>query len=283
MPGCSSSSSGSTSRSRPSPPGKSVVATSCEVRLDGGVRLREARCAPSRRARRAASRARSRLASRSARCVESSSSRSFSASYSSFASGLTWPSESRRFSSRSTRSRERVAVVALGGHCVGGLEPAARLRRVGLDPGELDVDGARALRGLRGLAAKLDLLRAERAQRLAELLRAVRARVDPCAQRRLEPRARLDRALERCDGAICEACETGGDDGVEPPRRQRVERGAGLGGRSSASRPRAPRRAPSDASSSSISRRSSRPRASSSSSTASAVSPENHSSPLAGS
>ena len=43
-------------------------------------------------------------ASRSSRCVESSTSRSFSSSYSSFASGLTWPSDSRRRSSRSSRS-----------------------------------------------------------------------------------------------------------------------------------------------------------------------------------
>ena len=75
-----------------------------EVPLDGRERLGEARLDRLASGRRGASRAPSRLASRSARCTESSSSRSFSASYSSLASGLTWPSCSRRRSSRSSFS-----------------------------------------------------------------------------------------------------------------------------------------------------------------------------------
>ena len=54
--------------------------------------------------------------------------------------------------------------------------------------------------------------------------------VDPCAHRRLEPRARLDRALERCHGAVREAREARGDDGIELSGRERVERRARLRG-----------------------------------------------------
>ena len=87
-PGSPPSSSDSTSRSRPSPPGKSVEATSSKCSATA------ANVSANRRSTVAVSSARSfssssRLCSRSSRCVLRSVSRSFSASYSSRASGLT--------------------------------------------------------------------------------------------------------------------------------------------------------------------------------------------------
>src|SRR6185503_14904549 len=120
---------------------------------------------------------------------------------------------------------ERLTVVALGGLRAGFVEPAPCFDRLGLDPCELDLDRARALRGLRGLAPQLDLLRAERAQRLAELLCAVRPGVDPSAHRRLEAAARLNCRLERAGRAVGEQCKPRRDDGIQPARRQGVELG----------------------------------------------------------
>ena len=131
-----------------------------------------------------------RLASRSARCAASSSSRTFSASYSSCASGLTWPSVSRRRSSRSTVATSCVAVVALGrlvGVCL--LEPAARLVGLGLEPRGLDLDGGDGFGRGRELLPQLDLGRAEPAELRAELAAARGAGVDLPAQRRLEVRS----------------------------------------------------------------------------------------------
>ena len=86
---------------------------------------------PSRSARAAASRARRGDASRSVRCVESSTSRSFSASYSSFASGFTRPSASRRRSSRSSFAASSSRSSPSAGSAPACLEAAPRLVRLG--------------------------------------------------------------------------------------------------------------------------------------------------------
>ena len=76
-PGCSSSSSGSVSRSRPSPPGNSVAATSAKF-ASTAANVSAKRCSTVRVSSSRSFSSSSRLASRSARCVESSTSRSFS-------------------------------------------------------------------------------------------------------------------------------------------------------------------------------------------------------------
>ena len=103
--------------------------------------------------------------SRSCRWVASSSRRSFSASYSSLASGLTLPSSSRRASRRSARTANSARSSPSAGSsrtCV--VEAPLRLLGLGLEAGELDLNVRRALGRLVCLPAHLDLGGAEPAQ-----------------------------------------------------------------------------------------------------------------------
>ena len=244
--------SGSVRRSRPSPPGKSVAATSSKWVLTA------AKVSSKRRSTVSASSVRSssssfRLASRSARCSASSVSRSFSRSYSSFASGLTWPRVSRRRSRRSSLAASSSRSSPSEGSAPASSEPAPRLAGLGLQARALDVDRRSALAGLGGHAAYVGLLSAQPPQLRGELAGLRGARVHARAERRLEP---LDGSREPASVAA-----TAGE-------RRSGSSGSRRLGISSALR-----------SSSSASCASARRRASSWSRTASAVSPENQSSP----
>ena len=98
--------------------------------------------------------------------------------------------------------RELVALVSLGRVGGGLLEPAAGVGRLRLDPGQLDLDLRRPLRGLLGAPAELDLGGAELAQRCSQLARAGGARVDAGAERRLEALRRRDGRGERLVEAL---------------------------------------------------------------------------------
>ena len=169
------SSSGSTSRSRPSPPGKSVAATSSKCSATAW------KVSANRRS-----------------TVSASSSRSSASSLQALleilplhlelgeplllglvlllreridlaelAPALLEPLGARR---------ELVALVALRRVGGGLLEPAAGVGRLGLDPGQLDLDLRRPLRGLLGALPQLDLGRAELPQRRSQLARAAARR-----------------------------------------------------------------------------------------------------------
>ena len=133
------------------------------------------------------------------RCAASSSRRSFSASYSSFASGLTAPSASRRRSRRSTvaASASRSSPSAASS-APAASTAAARFVGFGAEPRGLDLDGGGGL-GHRGeLLSQLDLGGAELAELRAELGR--RSGVS-FAERRLEA---LGGDVERADEALGE-------------------------------------------------------------------------------
>ena len=153
-----------------------------------------------------------------------------------------------------------LGIVALGRLGAGLLDPALELLRLGRERRELDVDRRRTLTGLGRRPSQLGLLRAELAQLLAELPRPLAARVGAGAEARLEAGRDLDRF---------------GEDRRQPLGRlgrARIGRGGAWDVACSAA-----------ASSSSISASSARRRASSSSSTASAASPAYQSSPRCGS
>ena len=222
------SSSGSTSRSRPSPPGKSVAATSSKCSATAwNVSANRRSTVSASSSRRSASSCR--LCSRSCRCTSSSASRSFSASYSSFASGLTWPSWIAALLEPLGARRELVALVSLGGIGGGLFEPAASVGRLRLDPGQLDLDLRRPLRGLLGALAQLDLGRAELAQRCSQLARAGGARVDAGAERRLEALRGRDGRSERLVEPLGAGEHAPEQVGVERPgarARARMRRGS---------------------------------------------------------
>ena len=217
MPGSSPSSSGSVRISRPWPPGNRRRGDLVEVALTAS--------------KVSAKRRLDRVASRSARrCSElreaplevgalrrrARRARSFSDSYSSFASGLTWPSGSRRRSERAQLLRELVAVVALG-------SARRRRRRAAARPRRARRRSARARRRaresavarLRPRCAPLDLLGSEPAQLRAELGRtsgawaSTRARsgasnrgvARPRGQRRAGARLRAGARPSRSGGA----------------------------------------------------------------------------------
>ena len=276
IPGCSSSASGSTSRSRPSPPGNSVDATSrkcdsTEAYVSANRRVtvssssRAASRAPpgSLRDRRAGSRAR-----RAA------------------------PSRRRTPASRAVHLPEReppplqpldpfgerVAVVALGRLRV-GCSSRRSLRPRRPRPGRARPRRrSRAPPPRRPAPSSTSCAPSVRSPRRAPARGASRRRRVRASAPRVA--ARLDRALERGDGAIGEARKARGDDRIESPGRQRVECPARLRRRRLRLGARAGRAT--DLCSSSSTDPVSRARASSSSSTASAASPANQSSPSPG-
>ena len=141
--------------------------------------------------------------------VASSSRRSFSASYSSLASGLTFPSASRRDSSRVTRaasssrstapsssdgSRLGLARVRRGSQRL--VETPCRLPRLAVEPRQLDLDPVHPLGRLVDRVAHLDLGGAEAAELCTELSGASGACVHPRAHGRLEARSEGGCALE---------------------------------------------------------------------------------------
>ena len=225
MPGSSPSSSGSVSRSRPSPPGNSVEATSAKCSLTA------ANVSSKRRSTVSASSARSCSSSFEARLEVGSllgaarSGAPSRASYSSLASGLTCPSVSRRRSSRSSFAASSSRSSPSAGSAPASSSRRRASSRLGLEARELDVDPAGALAGLRGDAPQLGLLAAEPAQLRAELAGARGARVDPRAQRRLEARGRARRPLQ--DGRqTLAAARPAGRSARAAPRRAAPRRGA---------------------------------------------------------
>ncbi len=88
--------------------------------------------------------------------------------------------------------RELVTVVALRRLRSGGVEPPLGLLAVGVDPRQLDLEGARALGSGREQPTELDLFGAETAQRGAQLRAAGRVGVDALPEECLEWR-RVDR------------------------------------------------------------------------------------------
>ena len=108
------------------------------------------------------------------------------ASYSSFASGFTRPSSSRRARSRSARSASASRSSPSAGVGPGGLEPPPGFRRGRLDLSPLDVQRRRALGRFCERPSELRLRRAEVPQLGGQLLGAGTARVGLRHQRRLE-------------------------------------------------------------------------------------------------
>ena len=246
MPGCDSSSSGSVSWSRPSPPGKSVAATSWKLRLHRVEGLGETPL--------------DRLGQLGAELLELGEAR---LEILALRRELVEPRAlgvvlllrervhlAERLAAALEALRalgELVAVVALGA-LVGArmLEAAARLVGLGFDARDLDVDRGHGLRGARQRLAQLDLGRAEPAQLVAELARACAARVDVRAKRRFEARSRFGGGGERRVEPLCPgehtrelmrtrappACADGGVDasGFGRPRALAELRGLGCGG-----------------------------------------------------
>ncbi len=100
--------------------------------------------------------------------------------------------------------RQLLAVVAFGRLRAGVLEPAPRLRGLGVEPRTVDVDGRPPLARLCGRPPGLGFLRAEPPELRGELACACRARIHPGLQRSLEPPSRLGRPRERRGQALPE-------------------------------------------------------------------------------
>ena len=284
-PGSPPSSSASTSRSRPSPPGKSVDGDLLEVLCDSGEGLREA--ALDRRGELRAELLELVEASLEILALRLQVVEPLLLGLVLLARERVHLAErARRTSSRSTRVSELVTVVAFGRLDLAcGLESPSQRPRLSVDPGDLDLRRGQARARLLELAAEVHLGRAERAELLAELAGPQRAGVGTCTQRRLEPAGDTACAVDPV-AKRCRALD-------EPVERARVDRGrASLGARpKAASAARAARLPPPRLASCSrpprpsaaTSAASAERRPCSSSRTASAVSPTNQSSPRAGS
>ena len=208
MPASPSPSSGSTSRSLPSPPGKRVAATSSKCAATA------AKVSANRRSTVSASSARRVLQLLQAQ-LEILSLRVQLRQPLGF--GLVLLLRERVHLTELDAARvqpldprgELLAIVALGR--LGGrfLAAPARVCRVGLDPRQLDLDPGRALRRLFRRPAQIDLRRAEFAQPAAEVGRARGTRVDTGTQRRVEARGggrserqRVVEPLRACRDAV---------------------------------------------------------------------------------
>ncbi len=190
-----------------------------EVMLDRRERLGETGLDGLASGRREASRARSGCAPDPRAAPRAPARRSFSASYSSFASGFTWPSASRRRSQRSRRSASSSRFSPSAGS-----DAAASSRRrgfvaLGLDPRHLDVDRADPLAGLARAAAQLNLCSAESPQLRSELRRARRLRLGTLTHRCLVP---LDVDCERPSSRSAPASSCARTRLVRPAPRPRV-------------------------------------------------------------
>ena len=185
MPGSSSSSSASVSRSRPSPPGKSVAATSWKCFSTAVERLGEARLDRLRQ-----------VVAQLLELVEAL------LEVGALHGELVEPLLLRLVLLLRERVDlaellaallgarqllgELVAVLALGRFGRGSIEPPLRLVALGIGARELDVDRRQPLAGGARSLAQLDLRGPEPTERRAELGRAGRLRLGTLAQRRLE-------------------------------------------------------------------------------------------------
>ena len=190
IPGSSPSSSGSVSSSRPSPPGKSVAATSVEVALHGLERLGEPRLDGPRQ-----------VVAQPLELLEAPL--EIGALLGQLGQALLLGlvlllgervDLAQRLATLLAAPEllgELVAVLALGRLRRRGIEPALSLVVLGVDARELDVDRRQPLARLCCALPQLDLLGAEPAQLGTELAGARSLRFDPGAERRVE-RADLD-------------------------------------------------------------------------------------------
>ena len=141
---------------------------------------------------------------------------------------MTWPSWIAALLEPLGAHRELVALVALGRLGGGLFEPAAGVGRLGLDPGQLDLDLRRALRGLLGALPQLDLGCTELSQRCPQLARAGGACVDARPERRLEALRCLDGRSQRLAEPLGAGEHAPEQVGVERPgTRARVGCGEG--------------------------------------------------------
>ena len=199
-------------RRRPSPPGKSVAATSWKwSRTDANVSSKRRSTVSASSSRRLSSSFR--LCSRSARWSPELGEALLLALVLLFGQRVDAAQRLAAALEAHELLGQLLGIVTFGRFGAGLLDPPLELLRLGCERRELDVDRRGPLAGLGRGAAKLGLLRAELAELLAELSRPLAARIGPRAEAGLEAGRDLDRFGEDGRQPLCRLGRTrvGGD------------------------------------------------------------------------